>query len=330
MTDKKQKLVYLAAASHSGSTMTAMLLGAHPELCSVGELKAANLGDRGSYLCSCKTLVSECGFWQGVAEKMAARGQEFCILDAGTDIRIGASPYVLRLLKPLVRNPIMEYIRDGLLLLSPIWRKQLPLLQKRNADYVRSIAQQAKVDTVVDSSKIGIRLKYLLKNPDLDIKVIWVVRDGRGVSLAYKNPSEFADAKNPKFRGGGAGKTQEQGRGIEIGANEWIRCNQETEAVLATMPKENWIQVHYEDICNNTEKTLDTLFDFLGVDATKKRLDFKTVEHHVVGNGMRLDDSEEIKLDDRWKSQLSETELANYYKIAGLYHQKMGYSAHLE
>ena len=326
MTYKKQKLVYLAAASHSGSTMTAMLLGAHPDLCSVGELKAANLGHRDSYLCSCKTLVSECSFWQGVKHKMAARGHQFCITDAGTDIRVGASPYVLRLLKPLVRNSTMELIRDALLSLSPVWRKQLPLLQKRNVDYVFSIAEQARVDTVVDSSKIGIRLKYLLKNPELDVKVIWVVRDGRGVSLAYKNPSEFADAKNPKFRGGGAGKTQEKGRGIEVGAHEWVRCNQETEAVLATIPKENWMQVHYEDICNNTEVTLDTLFDFIGVDPTKKRLDFKTVEHHVVGNGMRLDDSEKIKLDERWKTQLNEQELDKYLQIAGEYHKKMGYT----
>ncbi|MEG3754548.1 hypothetical protein [Psychromonas arctica] len=326
MTHKKQKLVYLAAASHSGSTMTAMLLGAHPDLCSVGELKAINLGDKNSYLCSCKKLVGECEFWEGVAEKMATKGHDFCISDAKTDIRTGATPYMLKLLGPLVRSPLMEFIRDSLLTLSPVWRKQLPFLQKRNADYARSIAEQAKVDTVVDSSKIGIRLKYLLKNPELDIKVIWVVRDGRGVSLAYKNPSEFADAKNPKLRGGGAGKTQEQGRGIEIGAHEWVRCNQETEAVLATMSKNNWIRVHYEDICNNTEQTLDTLFNFIGVDPAKKRLDFKTVEHHVVGNGMRLDDSEVIQLDDRWKILLSEDELQTYYQVTGNYHGHLGYA----
>jgi hypothetical protein len=326
MTQKKQKLVYLAAASHSGSTMTAMLLGAHPDLCSVGELKAINLGDKNSYLCSCKTLAKDCGFWQGVTEKMSVKGHDFCISDAGTDIRTGATPFIRRLLRPLVRNPFMELVRDTLLRLSPVWRKQLLYLQKRNADYARSIGEQAGVETVVDSSKIGIRLKYLLKNPDLDVKVIWVVRDGRGVSLAYKNPSEFADAKNPKLRGGGAGKTQEKGRGIEVAANEWIRCNQETESVLATMPKENWIQVHYEDICNNTEQTLNNIFEFIGVDPNKKRLDFKTVEHHVVGNGMRLDDSEVIKLDERWKSELDEDELNYFYQIAGEYHKKMGYS----
>lgn len=325
MIHKKQKLVYLAGASHSGTTLTAMLLGAHPELCSVGELKAINLGAKNSYLCSCKALAIECGFWKGVSEKMAKRGQHFNISNAEMDIRSAATPYMLRLLKPLVRPPFMELIRDCLLFLSPTWRKQLSKLQQRNEDYVCAIAEQAGVETVIDSSKIGIRLKYLLKNKNLDIKVIWLVRDGRGVSLAYKNPSEFADAKKTKLRGGGAGETQEQGRSIEIGANEWVRCNQETEAVLATMAKESWIQVHYEDVCNNPVQTLDKILGFIGVNPAKKRLDFKSVEHHVVGNGMRLDDSEVIKLDERWKEQLSKIELAKFHTIAGNYHKKMGY-----
>jgi hypothetical protein len=326
MSNKKQQLIYLAAASHSGSTMTAMLLGAHPDLCSVGELKAVHLGDKARYLCSCKTLVSECAFWQGVSEKMSQRGQDFSISAAGMDIRTGATPYILKLLKPLVHAPFMELIRDCLLSLSPVWRKQLSILQKRNADYVGAIAEQAGVEAVVDSSKIGLRLKYLLKNKDLDIKIIWVVRDGRGVSLSYKNPSEYADAKDPALRGGGAGKTQEQGRSIKTGAYEWIRCNQETQAVLSTIPKEKWMQIHYEDICNNTEQTLDSIFEFIGVDPTKKRLDFKTVAHHVVGNGMRLDDSEVIQLDDRWKEQLNETELKCFYDVAGEYHRSLGYT----
>jgi len=325
MEEKKQRLIYLAAASHSGSTLTAMLLGAHPDLCSVGELKAMHLGSKDSYLCSCKERVVHCDFWSGVSEKMNKRGHQFSIDDANMDIRSGADAYTLRLLKPLVRNPFMELIRDILLAFSPRWSKQLPLLRKRNSDYIRSIAEQAGVDTVVDSSKIGIRLKYLLKDKDLDIKVIWVVRDGRGVSLAYKNPSEFADAKDPRFRGGGAGKTQEQGRGILTGAHEWVRCNQEVEALLGTMDDSCWLKVHYEDICQDTEQTLDKLFDFIGVDSSKKRLDFKTAEHHIVGNGMRLDDSEVIQLDERWQEELTETDLAQFDQVAGSYHKKMGY-----
>lgn len=327
MDNKKQTLIYLAAASHSGSTMLAMLLGAHPDLCSVGELKAAHLGDKDSYLCSCKSLLAECEFWRGVSEKMASRGQPFCIFDAGTDIRSNASPYVRFLLKPLVRHHFAEWIRDALLNMSPVWRKQLVKLQQRNADYVCAIAQQAGVEAVVDSSKTGIRLKYLLKNKNLDIKVVWIVRDGRGVSLAYKNPSEYADAKEPEFRGGGAKKTQEQGRNIAAGAHEWLRCNQETEAVLATMAEDKWIKVFYEDLCGNTEVELNRIFEFIGVNPGKKRMDFKAVEHHVLGNGMRFDSSSLITLDDRWKTELTRVEINEFDQAAGDYNKSVGYSS---
>lgn len=325
MSKAKQKLIYLAAASHSGSTMTAMLLSAHPDLCSVGELKAIHLGDKDSYLCSCNTKVSDCEFWQGVKTHMSKRGQEFDIHNAKMDIRTEATPYVKRLLRPLVREPAVELVRDALLNLSSNWRVNKKWLQQRNRDYIAAIAEQSGVNAIVDSSKIGIRLKYLLQDDQLDVRIIWVVRDGRGVSLAYKKPSEFADAKDPKLRGGGAGKTQEQGRNIAVGAKEWVRCNQETQALLKTLPKEQWMKVHYEDICTNTNETLDKVFNFLGVDPTKKRLDFKSVEHHVLGNGMRLDASDEIKLDDRWREELTAEELATFNSVAGVLHRQLGY-----
>lgn len=325
MSPAKQKLIYLAAASHSGSTLTAMLLGAHPDLCSVGELKVTHLGDKAHYLCSCKTPISLCSFWQGVSEKMRHKGHVFSIDDAKMDIRSDANAYTLRLLKPLVRGPLLEFVRDFLLSLSPNWSQQRPLLMRRNHDFICAVAAQAGVDTVIDSSKIGIRLKYLLKDSDLDIKVIWVVRDGRGVSLAYKDPGQFADAKDPRYRGGGAGKNSERGRQVQKGGHEWVRCNEEIEALLATLPAHRWCKVHYEDICQNTGASLDKLFQFIGVDANKKRLDFKTAEHHIIGNGMRLDDSEAIKLDLRWQTQLSADELAQFESVAGRYQRKMGY-----
>lgn len=326
MQVEKQKLVYIAAASHSGSTMTAMLLGAHPDLCSVGELKAIHLGDTNQYLCSCDSKILECEFWSGVTQKMAKKGHDFGIENAQMDIRSNATPYVQKLLKPLVRGRLLEYVRDFSLSLSPHWRRNLKWLQKRNVDYISSIAEQAGVSTVVDSSKIGIRLKYLLKNPALDIKVVWVVRNGKGVSLAYKKPSEYADAQDPQKRGGGTGRTQEQSRDIEVGAKEWVKCNKETQALLNTIPDSQWMKVHYEDLCLDTEGTLDSIFTFIGVDPDKKRLDFKSVEHHVVGNGMRLDKSDAIRLDERWKSDLTNTDLDSFNFIAGKYSQLLGYN----
>ncbi len=325
MEQKKPSLVYLLAASHSGSTLSAMLIAAHPELRTVGELKAIHLGEKESYLCSCRSRLLECDFWQKIHAKMQAYGINFDVFDAGTDIRSGATKYTKFLLSPLVRSKPVEFIRDFLLFLSPTWRRQYKLIQEKNESLIRAIQETTGATHVVDSSKIGIRLKYLLKNKNIDIKVIWVVRDGRGVSLAYSNPSEYADAKDPLLRGGGAGRTQEQAREIVKGAHEWKRCNEEASSLTKLLGDGQWIQVKYEDLCNSTENTLKRVYQFIDVDPNKLRLDFKSVDHHVLGNGMRLDSTEEIKLDDRWTEELSDDELSQFDEIAGDLNRSFGY-----
>ena len=56
------RLFYILAASHSGSTLLAMLLGSHPDVCTAGELKAASVGDVDAYRCSCGAPILQCGF----------------------------------------------------------------------------------------------------------------------------------------------------------------------------------------------------------------------------------------------------------------------------
>src|SRR3972149_7709066 len=116
---KKVPLVYILAASHSGSTLLAMLLGSHPKLCTVGELKANSLGDPGVYRCSCRKVIKECPFWNGITNDMREKGIEFDITKAGTDLFTISSNYVGRLLRPLHRGPFLESIRDLALSLSP-------------------------------------------------------------------------------------------------------------------------------------------------------------------------------------------------------------------
>src|SRR5689334_98468 len=122
-------LVYIVAASHSGSTLLSMLLGSQPQACSVGELKATRLGDVERYRCSCGTLIRECPFWVRVTEAMRRRGVAFDITAAGTDVRIGAPAHLRRVLRPLHRGPVLETVRDALLATSTAWRAHLRRVQ---------------------------------------------------------------------------------------------------------------------------------------------------------------------------------------------------------
>jgi hypothetical protein len=305
-----------------------MLLGAHPQIATIGEMKlsASAMGDLDRYRCSCGSLIQECGFWQKIKQGMEGRGFSFDLACAGTDYRAIGSHYARRILAASYRNLLLECMRDTALSLSLAWRKQLPRMHGQNAALAATVSEVTKAQVVVDSSKTSLRLKYLLRNPDLDVKVIRLIRDGRAVALTYIAPAEFADAEDPALRGGGSGAERENERlSMAQAAYQWRRCNEEAEHLLARLDKSQWIAVRYEDLCKNTENTLARLFEFLGVDPHKRTRDFRSIEQHVIGNGMRLDSTSEIHLDERWRSILTQDEMGIFDHVAGKMNRRYGY-----
>ena len=319
-------LVYILAASHSGSTLTAMLLGAHNDICTAGELKATSLGEPDKYRCSCKELIGQCHFWTGVSKEMKKSGFDYQITDSNTDIRSYSSAYTRKLLRPLCRGWLLEFVRDTFLWFSPVWRKAIKTIQDRNLALIKSIASVSNSNIIVDSSKIGLRLKYLLRQKDVDIKVLRVVRDGRAVALTYIDPEQFADATNPTLRGGGSGASREAEKlTIAAAANEWKRSNEESENLIDRLKPNQCYQISYEELCANTSLTMGKVFNYLGVTRDGWNPDFKDIEHHVIGNGMRLDDRNEVVLDERWREVLTEVELSIFEEVAGNMNKKLGY-----
>lgn len=319
---KATPLVYILAASHSGSTLTAQLLASHPEITTVGELKASARGNPADYLCSCGVALGRCPFWERLRENLADRGHDFALDQTGTDIRAAMTPYLRRLLRAHHRGRLLEALRDLALTASPAWGPFLRGVQERNAALVAAISDVTGKRIVVDSSKVGLRLKYLLRNPDLDVKVVRLIRDGRGVALTYADPATFADARDPRLRGGGTGVTTHVRLSLEKAAWEWRRNNEEAEAVLAGIDAGRAIEVRYEQICRQPGPTLRRLFAFLGV----REVEINTrQERHVVGNGMRLDWKGDVSLDERWREVLTPDDLRVFDRVAGELNRRYGY-----
>jgi hypothetical protein len=322
---KKIPVVYLLAASHSGSTLLALLLNGHPELCSVGELKVNSLGDVTRYRCSCGSLILECPFWTAITRDMRREGFDFSIERTGTDFSSTDSALAKRLLRPLHRGPLLEAVRDTLLSSIPGWRAHLRLAQTANAALMRAVLAHSGKARIVDSSKIAGRLKYLLRNPALDVRVVRLVRDGRAVALTYVDPARFADSSRPERRGGGMGGDRESERlDMAAASHEWRRSQEEADAVLRRLDSSRWIQLRYEDLCRDPGTELGRVFSFLGVAAAAITL--RGNEHHVVGNGMRLDDTREVRLDERWRQVLGPAELETFARVASGTNRRLGYS----
>ena len=102
---------------------------------------------------------------------------------------------------------------------------------------------------IVDSSKTGIRLKYLLRNSALDVRVLRLVRDGRAVALTYMDPHRYADAIRSCPARRGTGRARHRGVPLVPAARQWRRSQEEAAALLRSIDPARWITVRYEDLC---------------------------------------------------------------------------------
>ena len=321
------RLLYILAASHSGSTLLAMLLGSHPDVVTVGELKHTSIGDVDRYRCSCGALIRECVFWTGVTDDVRAQGLDFEVGRGMTDFATGAPDAAKRLLKPLHRGPVLEMARDAALACVPGWRSHRARVQARNAALAAAVCRRAGRRVIVDSSKIGVRLKFLLRNPRFDVRILRLVRDGRAVALTYMDPALYADASDPGRRGGGQGGSRDAERlPLERAAHEWRRSNEEAASVLRTVGRDRWLELRYEDLCADPPGTIAKVYAFAGVDPSRASTDFRSQQHHVVGNGMRLDATSEIRLDARWRTALDRNDLVRFEAVAGDLNRELGYA----
>lgn len=307
---RRTNFAYILSSSYSGSTLLAMLLGAQPEACTVGEIRAP-IGETAAYRCSCGTPMKGCGFWRSVGAGMAARGfPDFDIADATLSIFTAEQAYIRRLLAPLARGPFLEAARDIALGLNPAWKTHVRGVRARNAALADVLRELTTARLVVDSSKEALQLKYLLGVPDLRIKAIHLVRDGRAVASSMIGHG---------LRAGTRART------VDLASRSWSRRNESAEDLLASLPASQWIRIRYEDLCASPEAVLRKVCEFLEMDGRHPVLDFRSRQQHVLGNDMRLKSTSEIRLDERWRTQLSSEDLDVFERSAGRMNSQYGY-----
>ena len=112
---------------------------------------------------------------------------------------------------------------------------------------------------------------------------------------------------------------------MDQAAREWKRSNEEAEAILKDLDPSRWIEAPYESLCAETDPTLRNIFKFIGVNPDYKLASFRSVDHHIVGNGMRLDSTDKIKMDERWRQALTKSEIEVFNLVAGKMNRRLGY-----
>ena len=299
----KQNVIYIMGPSHSGSTLLTFLLSNHREISTIGELKATSMGPIENYHCSCGQLIEDCDFWKNVAAEMKKVAPLFNLANFHTHFILGDLVFD-KLMYASVRGPEFESLRECLINNIPTVRQRLERILLYNKQMASIVSSMTPGKYFMDSSKDPARLKQLLKIKSWNIKVIQIVRDGRGTCCSYKTRYRMDIAK---------------------AANEWKQTCQEFPNVTRYIAPGNHLLIRYEDLCRNPENTMTGLYDFLDL-APSLTTEIQHNEQHILGNPMRMNIDKGISLDEKWKTALSTKELATFQNIAGKINHSFGYS----
>ncbi len=296
----------IETTAFSGATLLAALLGAHPAIATVAEMNGLiDSVDPDEYLCSCGQRIQVCEFWQSVKKGMETKGFDFDVADFNMKFISGRSSLLHRLREGSVRINWIDSLRDAFLFALPGQTHRFHAKTDRNEAFIKTVLSITGKQVFVDSSKDRLRPKVLRRFSSLDVRVIHLVRDVRGVVASNLR----------RYKTVSAGQV----------AHDWRQLHRRVKVTLESWPKDKYIVVRYEDLCQNMEKTLKRLYVFCDAGPNFKINDLQSVSDHLIGNPMRLSRISELKLDERWKDELTASQLKEIEQVAGPVGRQYGY-----
>lgn len=235
-------VVYIAGAGRSGSTLLANLLGSVSGLTSVGELRF--LWERGigeQARCGCGATVPTCTFWRAVL--MRAYGSD--VPDVASMVSADRHLLRLRSLRALTRaDP-----EPGALGADAEW-----YLESLVRIYQAASAESGGV--LVDSSKL-VGFGYLLqRSPAIDLHVVHLVRDPRGVAHSW-NLSRGRDDR-------GLGSARMRRERVSTSAALWDVHNAGASRLFGANVA-RYARVRYEDLVADPRAALTPVMHMLGL-----------------------------------------------------------------
>jgi hypothetical protein len=305
-----QKVLYIGGFGRSGSTLVERILGQLPGFCSAGEI--VFLWQRGlidGQLCGCGTPVPECDFWTRVG-KTAFGGWDQ--IDAHEMLalqkRVDRNRYIPSMVAPRLRPAAQADLERYSDVLSRLYR---------------GIGEVAGARVVIDASKHASTAFLLRKVPNVDLRVVHLVRDSRGVAYSWtkevKKPEVAGDdAFMPVYSPSSSGR-------------QWVAYNLLFDALglldrtmilryeaLMAKPREGLERI----LAHADEPVTPESFDFLGEGYVDLGCD-----HTVAGNPMRFHQGRlDLRLDQAWTTKLPERDRKVVTAITWPLQLRYGYS----
>jgi len=284
---KKIPLIYLVGSGHCGSTLLDMIMSGHSKIIGVGELHhfCSKREVLQKYICSCKRCVLDCSFWKCVKDEICFPNG-LAVFRKKIDFLLGRKKYIYND-KEKRKKPvnIEEY------------------LEINEKIYERILKCSGK-SVIFDSSKEVNRAELLLFSKKLDIVLVHLVRDGRGVMWSYKR--KYGGVFSPLWR--------------------WVGGNLKVEILKKRNKKLKVVFIRYEDLVRNPKKEVMKILKEVNLSFEPSMLRFRAhPQHQFSGNRMRFLSEEKIEEDLSWKKNLTFKDLVVFFILGGWLNKFYGY-----
>jgi hypothetical protein len=284
-------VIYIAGSGRSGSTLLERAVGELPSAVNVGELidlfrRTVPRGER----CGCGQAFASCPFWVSVGERAFGGWPDALIAE------------ISRLQRRVSRQRHMPRLL-AMPLAGRSFRTDVARYGARYTRLYRAIAAEAGAAYVVDASKWPVQA-LALSRAGLDIRVIHLVRDVRGVAHSH-------DKRNVA-RPHALDETDVMWRNAPlIAAGRWAACQSEAELLpRCGVPV---ARVRYEDFVRQPRRTVEMALTRLGISPDPSELAHVgdghvtlSESHGLSGNPSRFRSGEvTLRADEAWREGMS-------------------------
>ncbi|MCW2797911.1 sulfotransferase [Nocardioides sp.] len=282
------KVLYIVGMGRSGSTLLERMLGAAPGSVNTGELNAlfsrvATQDQR----CGCGEPFSACPFWTAVGDEAFGGWSS-------------VTGRISHLQPRVVRQRFVPRMVTGMS--GTTYRRELDEYLDVHHRLYRAIAAVSGADVVIDASKSTAQLFALRRIDGLDLRVLNLVRDSRGVANSWNK----AGIRKPQSLDGATMGTYTPHRVAVL----WAALQLESAILGAATP--HAARVRYEDLVARPRPTLEGALRDVGLAPAAGALAHvgeRSVNlepsHGLAGSRTRFTAGRiELQLDDAWRSAL--------------------------
>lgn len=281
----RTKVLYIAGAERSASTVLGRVLGQAKGACFVGEVVYA--WRRFEYRrCGCGRPVKDCAFWAAVHRQAI-----------GGDGPVGPEPFRAGRRARWWHAPLTFASRGRLATrFRDDWERCERLYE--------AVARVSDTRVIVDSSKSPVYGRVLGLVPALDVFVVHLIRDARAVAHSWRR---LKPAPNI------GGQPHMNRRSLTWAARRWMIDNLATELLCQRVPG-RYLRLHYEDFVDRPRESIEPILAMLGEGPSEMPdLSGGTVSlspsHSLKGNPDRFRTGVvDLRLDDEWRRAMRPTE----------------------